>query len=128
MPKGLVTRTAGKHFAAMVNSNKERSFLDEDVFVENSRYARHHIKRRLIQKNLIPYECSECKLEPIWNGKALSLQLDHINGINNDHRINNLRFLCPNCHAQQDTYAGKNIGQGKRQSAGLQNLENSVQF
>ena len=42
--------------------------------------------------------------------KKLSLQLDHINGINNDHRIENLRFLCPNCHSQTETYAGKNKG------------------
>lgn len=43
-------------------------------------------------------------------GQSLSLQLDHINGINNDHRLENLRFLCPNCHSQTNTYAGKNKG------------------
>jgi 5-methylcytosine-specific restriction endonuclease McrA len=41
-------------------------------------------------------------------GKPLSLHLDHKNGKNNDHRIENLRFLCPNCHSQTATYAGKN--------------------
>lgn len=40
----------------------------------------------------------------------LTLQLDHINRVNNDHRLTNLRFLCPNCHSQTDTYAGKNMG------------------
>ena len=45
-----------------------------------------------------------------WQGQDLSLQLDHINGVNNDHRVKNLRFLCPNCYSQTDTYGGKNVG------------------
>ena len=40
--------------------------------------------------------------------KKMALELDHINGINNDNRLENLRWLCPNCHAITDTYAGKN--------------------
>ena len=103
------TKTSGRYYQAMVEKSKARAFLDEDVFVENSTYARHNIKRRIIQKNLLEYKCSECDLEDNWNGKPLSLQLDHINGVNNDHRLSNLRFLCPNCHTQQDTYAAKNI-------------------
>lgn len=43
-----------------------------------------------------------------WNNKALSLQLDHINGVNTDNRVENLRWLCPNCHSQTDTYGSKN--------------------
>lgn len=103
------TKTSGKHYHAMVEISKARSFPDEQVFVENSTYARHNIKRRIIQKKLLSYMCSECGLGDSWNGKSISLQLDHINGVNNDHRISNLRFLCPNCHTQQDTYAAKNI-------------------
>lgn len=110
MKKRPPTKTSGKHYHAMVEKAIARTFLDEDVFVENSTYARHNIKRRLIQKSLKPYVCEECGLEGNWNGKPLSLQLDHKNGVNDDHRLTNLRFLCPNCHAQQDTYAGKNIG------------------
>ena len=44
----------------------------------------------------------------VWLDEPITLQLDHINGINNDHRIENLRILCPNCHSQTSTYAGKN--------------------
>ena len=81
---------------------------DNEVFVENCSVARHVIKKRIIRDKLLDYKCAICGQEKIWNGKELSLQLDHINGINNDHRLKNLRFLCPNCHTQQDTYSAKN--------------------
>lgn len=65
------------------------------------------LKTRILKNNLMPYECSVCKIVE-WQNKKLSLQLDHINGDNTDHRLENLRFICPNCHSQTDTYAGKN--------------------
>lgn len=81
---------------------------DAEVFVENSSIVRHAVKRRIIKDNLIEHKCAECGLGSTWNGKDLVLQLDHINGVSNDNRITNLRFLCPNCHTQQNTYAAKN--------------------
>ena len=83
-------------------------FSDENVFVENSSYQRFGIKKRILKNNLLEYKCSCCSNDGNWNGQKLVLQLDHINGVNNDHRLENLRFLCPNCHTQQDTYAAKN--------------------
>lgn len=81
--------------------------LDE-ILVENSTYANIScLKNRLVKEGRLEYKCAECGIVE-WNGLPLSLHLDHINGINNDHRIENLRFLCPNCHSQTDTYAGKN--------------------
>lgn len=81
----------------------------EKIMVENSPYTNNRIrlKQRIIEAGLLAYECSECGLGPEWNGKTLVLQLDHINGVNNDHRLENLRILCPNCHTQTATYAGK---------------------
>jgi 5-methylcytosine-specific restriction endonuclease McrA len=62
------------------------------------------IKRRLIKEKILKEECVECGVTNIYNGKKLVLHLDHINGNNKDNRIENLRFLCPNCHSQTETY------------------------
>jgi Zn finger protein HypA/HybF involved in hydrogenase expression len=69
--------------------------------------SRASVRRVILKENLIEYKCSECNVKT-WNGKILSLHLDHINGINSDNRLENLRFLCPNCHSQTETYTGKN--------------------
>ena len=79
-----------------------------DVLTINSNWkSTHHLKERLIDEKLILNECYECHLKD-WKGKFISLQLDHINGIRTDNRLENLRILCPNCHSQSSTYAGKN--------------------
>ncbi len=78
-----------------------------NVLTENSTYNRSQLKKRLVEDNLLAYKCSSCGITDMWNNKPISLQLDHINGINNDNRLKNLRFLCPNCHSQTETYCGK---------------------
>jgi len=69
--------------------------------------SRASVRKTVINENLIPYECNECDITD-WKGKKLSLHLDHINGCNGDNRIENLRFLCPNCHSLTETYTGRN--------------------
>lgn len=69
---------------------------------------RGSIRQRIIKENLIPYICSICGLENVWEGKKLTLQLDHIDGNYNNNKLENLRFLCPNCHSQTDTYGAHN--------------------
>lgn len=80
----------------------------EKVMVKNSTYGRSHLKKRIIQNKLIEYRCSCCGIGPEWNGKPMPLILDHINGLNNDNRIENLRFVCSNCDSQLDTYKSRN--------------------
>ncbi len=101
------------HIVMGNDSNKGRKFdipqrSIEEVMVRHSKCGRTSLRRRLIRDKIIPYECQICNLSPIWNHKKLSLVLDHINGINNDHRKENLRFLCPNCNSQTNTFAGRN--------------------
>lgn len=79
----------------------------EEVMKENSSYSRCHLKKRLLSNGLLVNKCSCCNQEPIWNGKKLIMVLDHINGVGNDNRIENLRLLCPNCNSQQDTFCGR---------------------
>lgn len=97
-----------EHFNQKHKQSYQAKYLLDEILVENSSYANiASLKRRLINENRLEYKCAICGLTQ-WLNKPISLQLDHINGINNDHRISNLRFLCPNCHSQTDTFAGKN--------------------
>lgn len=81
----------------------------EEVFTQNAKCDRTVLKKHLIQIGRTPNKCEICGMKPIWNGKPLTLTLDHINGINNDNRLNNLRWICPNCDSQTPTYKGRNV-------------------
>lgn len=91
----------------VVYDKVEKQIPAEELFTENNKHARVQIRKRIIKENLLPYKCAICGIDE-WQGKKLSLELDHINGKNNDHRLENLRFLCPNCHSQTSTYGAKN--------------------
>lgn len=86
----------------------KKIYSDKQCFKIDSTIARQHVKSRIIKNNLIDYKCIECGINGEWNNKKLVLQLEHKNGINNDNRIENLAFICPNCHSQTETYAAKN--------------------
>lgn len=80
----------------------------EDVLVDGSQISSVSLKKRLFNEGIFEKKCCICEIEQ-WLGKPAPLELDHINGVKTDNRIENLRILCPNCHAQTDTYRGKNI-------------------
>lgn len=94
-------------FKDKVNESLKLENVDK-ILCENSPHTRAVIKRFVLKNNLIPYKCSCCGNEGMWLDKPLSLQLDHINGNCSDHRLENLRWLCPNCHVQTSTHGSKN--------------------
>lgn len=81
---------------------------DESVFVKNSLRTSSCIRKRIIMKKLIPYICSGCGNDGRWLEKEMPLQLHHIDGDSTNNELNNLTFLCPNCHCITDNWGGKN--------------------
>jgi len=120
------------HISLGVGSNKGRKFHGmgvplSEVMVENSSYHRGSLKKRLIKNGMLKNKCAICDLEPIWQDKKLVMVIDHINGKGNDHRLENLRLLCPNCNSQTPTFSGrhrkkryycKECGEGKKTKNG----------
>lgn len=95
--------------ASKSSSNPHYSL--EEILIRNSSYTNTKaLKSRLVKAGLLEYECSKCKNTGNWQGETLVLQLEHINGIHSDNRLENLCFLCPNCHSQTKTYSGRNSG------------------
>lgn len=92
--------------STVVKSN--RRWTDEEIFTYPSPYqGRTTMKKRLVQNLGMEYKCALCGIKD-WLEQPLSLHLDHIDGDQTNNRVENLRFLCPNCHSQTDTYCGKN--------------------
>lgn len=89
------------------NTKAHRSF--ENVFCQGSTASQATLRRWYHKQETIEYKCSICGLLPFWNNLELTLILDHINGINNDNRLENLRWVCPNCNQQLDTTGFKKI-------------------
>lgn len=111
------------HISIGLACNKGKKFPNSpiatplaEILIENSTFTNtHNLKRKLLRDGLIKNECAKCKIGPEWQGEKLVLVLDHINGKNRDHRLFNLRLLCPNCNSQTPTFAGRNrnISSGK---------------
>ena len=84
---------------------RPRRWPIERVLVESK--SRISVKRRLLDAGILKNACEECGITD-WRGKAISIQLDHRNGVRDDHRLENLRMLCPNCHSQTETFGARN--------------------
>jgi Zn finger protein HypA/HybF involved in hydrogenase expression len=96
------------HFdARRARGGRGRAVPLADVLVEASTYHRGHLKRRLLEEGLKRAECEMCGQGELWRGRRMSLVLDHVNGVHDDHRLENLRILCPNCNATLDTHCGR---------------------
>ncbi len=103
------------HFTGRVWNKGKKSTVRmhrslDEILVKDSTYmSTHHLKNRLIAEGIFIHQCVSCK-RTMWLGQDIPLELDHINGDRRDNRLENLRLLCPNCHALTETYRGKNKG------------------
>ena len=88
------------HFTHPLNTTKR---TPENIFIKDSTASQKTLREHYKRGNYSPYVCSICALPPFWQGKELTLTLDHINGQNHDNRLENLRWVCPNCDRQLET-------------------------
>lgn len=78
-----------------------------DLLIAGTYRGRYNLKLRLIKEGLKENRCERCGLTE-WRGQRLTVALHHSNGDRHDNRLENLEFLCPNCHSQTETFAGRN--------------------
>lgn len=89
-------------------ANAARAVPLAEVLVERSTYSRGTLKRRLYAEGLKARACEICGQGEEWQGRRMALILDHVNGVGDDNRLENLRIVCPNCAATLDTHCGRN--------------------
>ena len=104
------------HFS--IGGQKGITRTEENVFCKDSTATQATLRRWFVKGEYIPYQCDCCGISE-WQGKELALQLDHINGDNHDNRLENLHWLCPNCHSQTDTFCGKHLKKNHATSQGI---------
>jgi HNH endonuclease len=122
VPKGHNIRTLQRHVRrwgidtghfdpnlARARANARQGTPMSEILVEGSAYSRGSLKKRLFAEGMKERRCELCGQDETWRGQRMSLVLDHINGVSNDHRLENLQILCPNCAATLDTHCGRNL-------------------
>lgn len=96
------------HWKAHGTTKSAQRLTSTEVLMPGSSFSTGRAKKVVLREQKLPYKCAVCGLPPVWNGQPLVLRLDHVNGVRNDHRQENLRFLCPNCDSQTSTFCGRN--------------------
>lgn len=99
------------NYSKLLKSKKQAGIkrTEENVFIKNTTADRSVVRKWYKKGNYTEYKCSICGQEPIWQGKELTLILDHINGNHTDSRLENLRWVCPNCNQQLPTTGFKRM-------------------
>lgn len=109
-----LTDNRNQHLSAhMKTLSSANAICLKDILGNKVKAGRKSVKTRLLKEGLLEERCSLCGQDPFWNGRKLVLVLDHINGVNNDNSLDNLRLLCPNCNSQTETFCGRNTKKNK---------------
>lgn len=102
------TNQAGKGISRYKPDGKNKFALKNILDGKHPQYTSHKLRIRLIAEGIKEDKCEECGIED-WNGKSLPKHLDHIDGNHYNHKLSNLRILCPNCHQQTDNHGSKKL-------------------
>lgn len=93
------------HFDVKKTFRRNKKTWDaDDIYTKNSLYPRSSLRQKVLKDDFMEYSCFQCQNVGEWLGSSLTLELEHVNGINDDNTKENLRWLCPNCHSQTPTY------------------------
>ena len=79
----------------------------DQLLAKGRHVSRGHLRGRILKAGLKEERCEECGLTE-WRGEPLRVTLHHVNGDGYDNRLENLQFLCPNCHSQTPNFSGRN--------------------
>lgn len=110
--------------ASLRSRQKQRTKRVAELSFEELSYSEKR-ERILLEQN---GKCVICSIDPVWNGKELKFQLDHINGDRENNERNNLRLICPNCHSQTDTFCSKNMSAEGKERHRAQAKKNAKRF
>ena len=123
---GLDSRTFAKLakeydlYDGKTNRGGVRFDLNDILNGKHPQYPTSKLSKRLVKEGYFKYECKSCKISE-WNGRSISLELNHIDGNNGNHSLANLELICPNCHSQTETYRSKKLTFLKKN---MENMEN----
>lgn len=104
---GLQKNQSGRGLIKTKINDSRKIPLKEILEGKHPSYQTNKLRLRLIKEGIFENRCDECKICE-WNGQKVVCELDHVNGDRHDHRLHNLRLLCPNCHSLTPTFRGKN--------------------
>lgn len=94
-------------WSKLKRKSSKKIILDDILDGKYPEYQTFKLRNRLIKEGIKTNMCEVCGIKD-WQGKEISMQLDHIDGDSHNHKLVNLRLICPNCHSQTETYCGKN--------------------
>ena len=108
-----ISHFTGQRWQKSPNQIKDRTgekekYTLEEVFKKNSPVTQKVLRGYIERHNIISYQCAYCGCDGNWQDGVISLEVDHIDGDNTNNEVENLRYLCPNCHALTETYRGRN--------------------